>query len=434
MRSNPRGVVRELLAGMSARLLVLPVGAIAAIYTTRLINETLGPQSFAVYSLVAGVPLMFAFADLGLGAALTNAASAAATDPAHLQAVLRQSLIIAFSTASLIATVSILLGATGHWSSLLGLSDPSLNAAVSIAMVVFGFSVPGGLGKSILSGIGRYGAGVIIGGFTPVLSLAIVGLAIGFGARTDAIVAVSSLGLFFANWIGFLFAVVSMPGTWADFRRKPQHRVMGGVIRTAVPMLVLMAAGGVLLQSGRLVLSHTSTLQQVAVYAALWTFFQPLWSVVQTAGLALWPRFATARAEGRAVHREFRVATFASAMIGLTAGLGLTIFGPFAVTFASAGEIEADVLQCAILGAVLLVQGIMLPAGMILTFPRGLWLLSVTSWIAACIVVAIGALASAKLGATAPMLGLLAGVTIGQAIPTITAAVYFLHGPKRTRV
>ena len=70
--SEPRGVIREIISAMSARLLVLPLAAVAAIFTTRLINQELGPQPFAVYSLVAGLPLLFPIADLGLGAAITN--------------------------------------------------------------------------------------------------------------------------------------------------------------------------------------------------------------------------------------------------------------------------------------------------------------------------------------------------------------------------
>ena len=427
MSTKQRGVVRELLAAVSARLLVLPVAAVAAIFTTRLINEALGPQPFAIYSLVAGIPLLFSYADLGLGAAIANAASTAKTDPVRFQAILRQSLLISFSVASLIATVSMLLGAAGLWPGLLGLSDPNLNAPISLAIIVFGFSIPGGLGRSILLGIGRYGPSVIIQGLTPVVSLGVVAVALGSGAETAGLVAVSSLGVFIDNWIGFILAAVSIPGTWADYLRNSQRGAMGEVIRTAMPMIVLMAGGAVLFQSGRFVLSHISTLQQVAVYAALWTFFQPLLSVVQTAGFALWPRFAAARAAGHSPRGEFRTATLISAMIGICAGLGLTGLGPLAVNLATAGKVEADTLQCSVLGAVLVVQATLMPAGMVFTFPKGLWLQSITTWAAAAIVVGIGVWQSSNLGAVAPMLGLLAGITIGQAIPTIAAAAVFLN-------
>lgn len=426
MSRKQRGVTRDLLSAASARLFMLPLGAVAAILTTRLINQALGPQSFAVYALVAGVPLLFTYADLGLGAAIANSASTAAEDPVRFLAILRRSLLITFAVAFLIATASVFIGFAGRWSILLGVSDRGLNTPISLAMIVFAFSIPGGLGKSILLGIGRYGPSIIIQGVTPIFSLAAVALAVRLGAGTEGIVAVSSLGIFVVNWIGFVFAVVSMPGTWADFCRKSQTRVMGEVIRTAMPMLALMAGAGVLHQSGRLVLAHTSTLQQVAVYAALWTFFQPLWSIIQTAGAALWPRFAAARAAGVSSGREFRAATLTSALIGLLAGIGLALLGPLAVEIATAGEIEVDFAQCAILGAVLVVQAVILPAAMVLTFPRGLWLQSLATWCAAIIAVTIGAVLSAALGATAPMLGLLVAISIGQGLPIIISAVFFL--------
>ena len=90
-------------------------------------------------------------------------------------------------------------------------------------------------------------------------------------------------------------------------------------------------------QSGRLALSHTSTLQHVAVYSALWTFCQPLFSVVVTAGLALWPRFAAARS----VRHEFGLATLTTAAIGLCAGVGLTVLGPLAVNIGTAGQVRS---------------------------------------------------------------------------------------------
>ena len=160
MSSKSRSVVRELLSAMSARLLVLPVAAVAAIFTTRLVNAALGPQSFAVYSLVAGLPLLFAVADLGLGAAITNSAAAATTDPARFLAILRRSLLISLFIAFLIAAASTLLGAMGLWPSLLGLSESELNAPISLAMIVFAFAIPGGLGRAVLLGIGRYGPSV----------------------------------------------------------------------------------------------------------------------------------------------------------------------------------------------------------------------------------------------------------------------------------
>lgn len=425
--SQSRGVVRDILSGMSARLVVLPVAAVAAIITIRMINATLGPQAFAVYSLVAGLPLLFPIADLGLGAAIANAASTAQTHATRFHSTFRHSLLISFTVAVITAIASVSLGISGQWTRLLGLSDPNLNFPIAGAMVVFGFSIPGALGTKILLGLGRFPLGVIIQGLVPLISLGLVGAALGMGAGTGGIVAVSSMGVFFANWIGFCVAATLMPATPADYHQSSQHGVLGEVVRTAMPMIVMTGGGAVVYQSGRVVLAQTSTLQQVAVYSALWTFFQPLMSVVLAAGLALWPRFAAARSNGRMVQHEFRVATLTSGSIGLLAGIGLTALGPLAVGFATAGKVEASILQCAILGATLVALATMLPAGMVLTFPRGLWLQAAAAWAAAIAVVIVGAFGAARLGATAPLLGLLAGIALCEAVPLISAAAVLVR-------
>jgi hypothetical protein len=76
----------------------------------------------------------------------------------------------------------------------------------------------------------------------------------------------------------------------------------------------------------------------------------------------------------------------------------------------------------------------MMPAGMILTFPRGLWLQAGAAWIAAIIGVAIGVWGAASLGATAPLLGLLAAITVGEAIPIIAAAMIFMNRREHSHV
>lgn len=133
------------------------------------------------------------------------------------------------------------------------------------------------------------------------------------------------------------------------------------------------------------------------------------------------------------MHREFRTATMTSAAIGLCLGIGLTAFGPFAAHLATAGNVEVTRAQCAILGAVLVVDAIMLPAGMTLNFPRGLWLQSVTQWGAAIIAVVFSIMYSSSLGATAPMLGLLFAVLVGQAIPTVIAAEVLIRRQEHIR-
>jgi hypothetical protein len=108
----------------------------------------------------------------------------------------------------------------------------------------------------------------------------------------------------------------------------------------------------------------------------------------------------------------------ATTAIGLFAGVGLTVLGPLAVHIATAGKVEVSILQFAILGAMLTVLTAVTPAGM----TRGLWLQAGVACAAVIIVVTVGALAAASLGATAPLLGFFAAITFVEATPTIASA------------
>ena len=87
--------------------------------------------------------------------------------------------------------------------------------------------------------------------------------------------------------------------------------------------------------------------------------------------------------------------------------------------------------QCAILGATPTILAAMTPAGMIPTFPRGLWLQAGGAWAAAIIVVTVGALGAASLGVTAPLLGLFAALTFVEAIPMIAFAAVVMRRRER---
>ena len=73
----------------------------------------------------------------------------------------------------------------------------------------------------------------------PGVSLDVIAAALGLGVETGGIVAVSSVGVFAANWIGFPFAAGSMPAIPAGYHRNLQRGVMGEVIRTAMPVVAM---------------------------------------------------------------------------------------------------------------------------------------------------------------------------------------------------
>ena len=63
-------------------------------------------------------------------------------------------------------------------------------------------------------------------------------------------------------------------------------------------MFVIAMALPLALQTDRIVLSHRSTLDQVAVYSLVALLYAPFWAVISSMGMSLWPWFAGMRARG----------------------------------------------------------------------------------------------------------------------------------------
>jgi len=410
------GIVRGILSGAGARLFVLPVAAIAAIASARLMTDQFGIETFAWYALVAGLPLLLPFADFGMGAAISSAGALAALTregASDFRRLVRKALLIALAIGGSLALISLLLADLGWWALIVGAADPMLNVPIGAAMATFALSIPGALGYSILLGLGRNGLGVVLQGLSPVISLSAVVLVVVGGGDPAAIIALACVGPFLMNWVGLIVASRLLPAQDAA-RATPRGM---RILPTAAPMMLLMAAGAVYLQSGRLIVAHLGGVLELASLAAAWLFFQPLLSVVQTAARSLWPHFTQARAAAGTTSREFRHALFVMSAIGLVAGAGLVIFGLPLTHLATAGAANPSFLLIVVLGFVLALQGVFAPIGMYLTTSRGLWMQAGASWAAAIVAVLVAVAFVPSIGAVAVPVGLVAGLLGCQLVP-----------------
>lgn len=173
------------------------------------------------------------------------------------------------------------------------------------------------------------------------------------------------------------------------------------------------------LQSGRLLLAHLSTPQELAAYALAAQMYGMAWSVLSTAGMAYWPVFVKRRGAHEATVRLWWSATGLFAVGALLGAIVLTVFGPLIASVLSGGQIEVGVLLTGGFGALLLVQGCHLPAGVLLTRP------SEARWQAFCIavmaVISVGAglVLAGPFGAAGVVSAGVLGVLLGQCVPDL---------------
>jgi O-antigen/teichoic acid export membrane protein len=420
-------IVRRFVASAGARLAVLPFTGVAAILTARLLSGSLGIPAYATYALVATIPLFFTFADLGVGSAVTNAAGYSSARPLEFFAVLHRAYWIVAVVGFVIMASCFSIAALDLWPSLLGLGDQrELNWPIAIGLALFGAALPGALGVSLLVGFGRNHVAILAQGAVPIITLACSVITVLVGGGLSALIMFCTSGQVLCNWVCWVAArrsagyrearrsTQALKGL-SDFRRPLTEPVWG----TALPMLLVVVGGALAFQSGRLVLSHESNLEQVAVYSAAWLGFQPAFSVVQSAGRSLWPEFAAARAEGRIVRPNLLRSIIVSGSLGFGTAVGYLILGPVVASIAVADSIPTPIALYTVLGTLILMQGLHQPAGMFLTDPAGLRLQAATMLTSGGVALLISLLLSSHLGALAPALALLSSLSVFQIIPCL---------------
>jgi O-antigen/teichoic acid export membrane protein len=358
-----------------ARALVLPVASIAAVSTAHIELVSLGSAGFGLLTLLLTLTLLLPFADLGVGAAVTNAVSGTEA-AARAQQVVAASLRLLALTGGAIVALAAVVSAMGLWNQITGVSHteaPSLGRDMLFVMALFGVGLPVSLGGRILLGLNRYPLFLLAQGVVPFATLGVVYryrestaltpfLLAPFASQLLVSLAVLGLALYFLG--------LRPRQLWASLRTSsPQTNRQ--IRRTALPMLLITIGLPIALQTDRLVLSHVSTRDALSHYAIVALLYAPAWSVISSAGLTLWPRFAAMDSNSQesllAYGRMFR----AFLAVGAAGAVTFVLLGPL-VTRLWAGSTGGSLALWCAFALLLLVQSTHLPGGMFLTQPAGL--------------------------------------------------------------
>lgn len=359
---------------------MLPVSAILGIVNTRLIISHFGEGAFAQYGLLVGIAALIPFADLGITAAIINAIGKS-DDPGHDPEV-RQVLVTAMRivTCSCVVVLAVAAGITlvDAWPTLLGegLLPHSGNLAAGLCLAVFGLTLLVGFGQQVLTGLGKNHISVLLLGLqTPAVLLTVL-LLIGTHAPLGGYVAVAAYAAtFLVSVVAVVIAARRLrPAFRVALHDAPRVRTVRGgrIFGMAWPMVVQMIALPLAMQTDRLVLSHVSDLQDLAKYNLASQMFTPVWAVVSSAGVALWPIFARARSQDVAhAPSPFRMSFSFGATAALVC-LALGLASDWLATKASGGVIHLGVALVATFSVFMILQAVKYPLGMYMTDARGL--------------------------------------------------------------
>jgi len=375
LQSSRRAVRSSSARAGIARALVLPVSSVAAISTAHIELGALGSTGFGLLTLMLTLTLLLPFADLGIGAAVTNAV-AGTEAAARAQQIVATSLRLLVVAGGAVGALAAVLSVAGSWNGITGVSHveaPSLGRDMLLVMALFGLGLPLSLGGRILLGLNRYAFFVVAQGLVPLATLGIVYTYRESTAMTPFLLApfLAQLLVSLAVLGVALYLLHVKPRRFWALLRTSSPQTNREIRRTALPMLLITIGLPVALQTDRLVLSHVSTRDALSHYAIVGLLYASAWSVISSAGLTLWPKFAAMDAASPEHLLAYRRMFRAFFVAGAAGGIAFVVFGPL-VTRVWAGSSGGSFgLWCAF-ALLLLVQSTHLPGGMFLTQPAGL--------------------------------------------------------------
>jgi O-antigen/teichoic acid export membrane protein len=327
------GDLRGPSLAVAAKLLAVPIAAAAGLVAVRIVVRALGAEGFAVYALIVGLAALLPFSDLGMGAAVMDAV--ARRDQTGLESVERV-LVTSWRVLSVgavgLAGASWAVVGFGGWGFMLGTGrSASVEVAAAVATSLYAVGLPLSVGPRMLTGAGKNHYVILIQTASAVASLGMLALAAAWHAPLWGFAAAPFCASLAGSAVSLgLGARASEVRCGEVFRRSLSFSERGIEVRPiAGPMVVITVILAVAYQTDRIVLSHASSLGEVASYSVGFQLFSPLMSLIGSAGVSLWPVYARQRLGGgrRAFVRSARSAPWdcahgAGAVLGALRGGG----------------------------------------------------------------------------------------------------------------
>lgn len=426
MVTTPHGLVtrerRAVLLGPLYRLVGTPVTAALSLLNVAVIVRETGAEVFGLVSLVATVTLLFPFADFGVGDTVISASAqlrGASRDPRAADVIRRGYQVLTCVAIGVIALALVVMAADG-WASIVGFSSGAQDRwAITVASCLFGLTIPAGLGVRMLIGVDRNPLATLVLMTCPAFALGLTLLLRMAGVDGIWYVTSSLGGLLAGQAVG---TVIALRLTRLDVSVLTRARTVRSSRRLLEGSLWLflvavgLAAG---CQSGRMVLAHLSTPDQLAGYALLAMVYAACWQVLSAAGLAFWPVFVRRRSAVEETIRTWRRLVVVFAAGAAVAGTALWWLGPWIARVLSDGAIVVAPTLGLAFGLLLVGQAMHLPAAVLLTRPNEARWQAIWTTVMAVLSVGLACVVAGAAGAVGVVLAAAVAVALAQVVPDV---------------
>ncbi|MDQ0646867.1 O-antigen/teichoic acid export membrane protein [Microbacterium natoriense] len=415
----------SVLLALAARAVSMAISLVCGVLTVRLILGGPGVEYYALYTLVASLPGLISFSDLGSGAVLVN--SIAVSDTPRKDPVIKAQLttvgriMVGFSGAGMV--INAVLYLTGAWSLILGDAGriPGADLAAFVSLMIFCLGIPFGIWQRVLLGLHKNHWIILIQAAQGPLNLLLVWLLVSFAPPSaGTFLALSSMvsGIMIAM-VGFGFALTALAPLLGramrdipSFRRAPGVQVM----HVGWPMLVQLVSAPLSVALLRYILAQSGTTHDVAEYGAVGQVFFAINGVVAAGGLALWPLFTRARARGTLNRGPYAIAALFAVGAAVICALVWAV-SPWLFDFITDGSLEVSGTTVLAFGLMVVCQAALYPLGMFLMDEAGIRFQMIPVALMTVSTIVLALLVTPVLGTAGPVLANAASVLVFQIVP-----------------
>ncbi len=411
-----RSASRSPLVGVvGAKVVTFPVSAVCGLLWLRLVIGSLSTADYAFVAVVVGLQFVLYLLDFGTSSTVLEEAGryrvhrdlqpvASALGRAWRVIVLGNLVILLVATG---------LALAGAWGPILGFPEESRAAGLGIVatLAVNLVARPMALGTALVVGLGRPSAAPWAQALAAVVSVGLVAWCVAVDAPLPLIVITPVLGQTVAALVPLALSARLAPGVLRAALRETVRRAgQGRRLRDlAVPMLLIQVIAPLGTGLDRVVLSHVSTVEAVAVFALAAQLAASAESFITVLQPALWAQFAEARAHGGMLAALRLSYAYVRRLwpLGVAFGAAFTVAAYLIAPIVADGRIDVPLVLWLIFGATYPLAVVHIILGNALTDPAGLrsqvWLLLFTTPLNVGLTIAL----SPSLGAEGPALATL---------------------------
>lgn len=421
-RADKRTMLSAVGGTALLKLVVMGLSGVFGLFTSRLIIQHFGTETYAQYGLLASFPGLLPFADLGIAAVVINAVAGA--KDVRNDTYARNSITTAFRilivAGSVLIAVAGVITVLGLWPAVLG---EGLTAGAPLAafacLAVFGVVLPLTVGQRVLVGLRRTGSQVAAQSVVAPFMFAAVGLTVMFALPLGNYLAVLTyLGGALVSIICLVVAARAIrPELGRAIRDIPKVRSVPSLpaLNLAWPNLVQMIALPIAMQTDRLLLSHLGSAGDLAQYNLSSQVYGMVLQAIAAGGIALWPIYARARAQNVVSSPVKPMLVFL--LSGLALALMLALCSGWIARFISDGAITLDFWLVAGFVVFVTLQATKYPLGMYMTDKRGLTFQVPPILVMVPLNLALSWWLIGVVGAGGPILGSAISVLVCQVVP-----------------